>query len=100
MNISDYHFLVWIDSGIIPLHKNLLLERYTYRGMAGRSQACSYIGYGAVTIVVDRQAWQLYTKTFPDNSFFDSVYLRALETFVLSFFSIDYCSRSSVLAAY
>ena len=40
------------------------------------------------TIVADRQAWQLFTKTFPDNSFFDSVYQRALETFVLSLFSI------------
>ena len=66
--------------------------------MAGRSQPCSYIGrsrYGAVTIVANRQAWQLFTKTFPDNSFFDSVYQRALETFVLSFFSIETLTTAS-----
>ena len=54
-------------------------------------------GYEA-TIVADRQAWQLFTKTFPDNSLFDSVYQRALETFVLSFFSIETLTTALVQA--
>ena len=59
--IGDFHLFTQIKiyRSIIPLHKNLLLELYTY---SGRTQACSCTVSRDKDPLMDRQVWQLLDR--------------------------------------
>ena len=102
---SDFHFLAWVDRGIIPLHKNLLLQCYTYWVMAQRSQQCSYIKcswYGALLpwLQIDKHGSYLQTNVSQlFLRFCAPMSIRNTCLPILFHQSIGCCSHSSILVA-